>query len=130
MRATTGRLRFLTLTVLIALGCTAGASQLSSVSPTASTVPADSLLRVGQYAELDARMSEIQLAYERGALSEAELRDAQTAAHALGIRLLALNARTPGEIETAFETLLREGAGGLVVSGWPTPRREASRSSG
>ena len=49
--------------------------------------------------------------------SEAELRGAQTAARTLGVHLLALNARTPSEIETAFETLVREGAGGLVVTG-------------
>jgi putative ABC transport system substrate-binding protein len=49
--------------------------------------------------------------------AEAELRDAQTAARALGVGLLALNARTPGEIETAFETLVRQGAGGLVITG-------------
>ena len=35
----------------------------------------------------------------------------------LGVRLLALYASTPSEIETAFETLVREGAGGLVVTG-------------
>lgn len=49
--------------------------------------------------------------------SEAELRDAQGAASMLGVRLLALNARTPSEIEVGFETLVREGAGGLVVTG-------------
>jgi hypothetical protein len=48
--------------------------------------------------------------------AEAELRDAQTAARALGVGLLALNARTPGEIETAFETLVRQG---LVDSSSP-----------
>ena len=35
----------------------------------------------------------------------------------LGVRLLALYASTPSEIETAFETLVREGAGGLVGGG-------------
>jgi putative tryptophan/tyrosine transport system substrate-binding protein len=49
--------------------------------------------------------------------AETELRDAQTAARTLGVGLLALNARTPGEIETAFETLVRQGAGGLVITG-------------
>ena len=47
----------------------------------------------------------------------AETRDGQTAARMLGVRLLALYASTPSEIETAFETLVREGAGGLVVTG-------------
>jgi len=49
--------------------------------------------------------------------AEAETRDAQTAARMLGVRSLALYASTPSEIETAFETLVREGAGGLVVTG-------------
>jgi tetratricopeptide (TPR) repeat protein len=76
MRATmTGGLRFLILTALIASGCAAGAAQLSSVSPAAPAVTPDLLLRGGQYVELDARMSGIQRAYERGAISEAELRD-------------------------------------------------------
>jgi putative ABC transport system substrate-binding protein len=48
--------------------------------------------------------------------AENETRDVQTAAHTLGMGLLPLNASTPNEIQTAFETLVREGAGGLVVS--------------
>jgi tetratricopeptide (TPR) repeat protein len=72
---TTGRLRFLMLTVLMALAFAADAAQLSSVSPAAPAVPPDLLLRGGQYVELDARMSEVQRRYEQGAISEAELRD-------------------------------------------------------
>jgi len=49
--------------------------------------------------------------------AEAELREAQAAARTLGVRLLFLNASTPAEIDTAFVTLARERAGGLVVTG-------------
>jgi len=49
--------------------------------------------------------------------AESELREAEAAARTLGVRLLILNASTPSEIETAFATLAREGAGGLVVTG-------------
>jgi putative tryptophan/tyrosine transport system substrate-binding protein len=49
--------------------------------------------------------------------AETELRDVQAAARLLGVRLLILNASTPSEVDEAFATLLREGAGGLVVGG-------------
>jgi putative tryptophan/tyrosine transport system substrate-binding protein len=49
--------------------------------------------------------------------AETELRDVQAAARILGVRLVILNASMPSEIEAAFATLMREGAGGLVVSG-------------
>ena len=49
--------------------------------------------------------------------AKVELSDAQTAARTLGVGLLPLNASTPLEIEAAFETLVREGAGGLVITG-------------
>jgi putative tryptophan/tyrosine transport system substrate-binding protein len=49
--------------------------------------------------------------------TEAELRDAQSAAQTLGVRLLILNASTPSEIEMAFARIASERAGALVVSG-------------
>ena len=48
--------------------------------------------------------------------AEAEMRNAQTAASMFGVRLLALYASTPSEVETAFETLC---ARGLVGSSSP-----------
>jgi putative ABC transport system substrate-binding protein len=45
------------------------------------------------------------------------LRDLEAAARILGVRLVILNASTPTEIDAAFATLMRGGAGGLVVSG-------------
>jgi putative tryptophan/tyrosine transport system substrate-binding protein len=52
-----------------------------------------------------------------GAFSELETREMRAAARALGLRLLVLNADRPREFEPAFATLVREGGGGLVVSG-------------
>jgi putative tryptophan/tyrosine transport system substrate-binding protein len=49
--------------------------------------------------------------------AEAEKRELQVAARTLGLRLLILNASDPSEFEGAFATLVRERAGGLVVSG-------------
>jgi putative tryptophan/tyrosine transport system substrate-binding protein len=49
--------------------------------------------------------------------AEAETREMQSAARFLGLRLLILNASDRSEIETAFTTLVREGAGGLVIGG-------------
>jgi putative tryptophan/tyrosine transport system substrate-binding protein len=47
----------------------------------------------------------------------AELTAAETAARILGLKLLILKASTAGQIETAFEDLVRQRAGALVVSG-------------
>jgi len=49
--------------------------------------------------------------------AEAETTELQAAAQILGVRLLILNASDASEIEAAFATLVREGAGGLVISG-------------
>ena len=49
--------------------------------------------------------------------SAAERSLIQNAAHVLGTPILVLNASTPSEIESAFETLVRERIGALVVSG-------------
>ena len=49
--------------------------------------------------------------------AETELRDMRAAAQILGVRLVILNASLPHEIDAAFATLMREGAGGLVISG-------------
>jgi putative tryptophan/tyrosine transport system substrate-binding protein len=48
-------------------------------------------------------------------LSKLETGAAQTAAHSLGLNLLIVNARNLGELEAAFESSVREGAGGMVV---------------
>jgi putative tryptophan/tyrosine transport system substrate-binding protein len=49
--------------------------------------------------------------------AEAETREMHAAARFLGVRLLTLKASDRGEIEAAFTTLVREGAGGLVIGG-------------
>jgi putative ABC transport system substrate-binding protein len=49
--------------------------------------------------------------------AEFQTKALQVAAHALGVRLLILNASDPSEFETAFATLVSEGAGGLLVAG-------------
>jgi putative tryptophan/tyrosine transport system substrate-binding protein len=46
---------------------------------------------------------------------ELQMRNLQAAADALGVNLLNVKAHTPGEFETAFETAVREGAGGMVI---------------
>jgi putative ABC transport system substrate-binding protein len=51
------------------------------------------------------------------AATEAETRELHAAARVLGLGLLPLNASTPREIEAAFETLVQQRAGALLVSG-------------
>jgi putative tryptophan/tyrosine transport system substrate-binding protein len=50
----------------------------------------------------------------------------QDAARALGLQLVVLNVSTPGEIDTAFETIKQDRIGALVVAGdsFLTNRRE------
>jgi putative ABC transport system substrate-binding protein len=47
--------------------------------------------------------------------SASQLREAEAAARALGVRLQTLEARAPQEIDSAFEAMTRERAGALVV---------------
>jgi len=47
--------------------------------------------------------------------SAAQLREAEAAARALGVRLQILEARNPQEIDSAFAAMTRERAGGLVI---------------
>jgi putative ABC transport system substrate-binding protein len=47
----------------------------------------------------------------------AQLREAEAAARALGVRLQALEARAPQEIDSAFAAMTKERAGALVVLG-------------
>jgi putative tryptophan/tyrosine transport system substrate-binding protein len=47
---------------------------------------------------------------------EAEVRDVQEAAVRLGVRLVVLKASNESEIDTSFATLVREGAGALLVA--------------
>jgi putative ABC transport system substrate-binding protein len=49
--------------------------------------------------------------------SAPQLREAEAAARALGVRLQALEARAPQEIDSAFAAMTRERAGALVVLG-------------
>jgi len=49
-------------------------------------------------------------------LAETETRELQVAARTLGLRLVTLDASDPNEFETAFATLVRERASGLVAS--------------
>jgi putative tryptophan/tyrosine transport system substrate-binding protein len=51
--------------------------------------------------------------------SEAQARDVQAAAHAIGQRVLILSASTDEDIERAFATLLRQQAGGLLIAADP-----------
>ena len=51
----------------------------------------------------------------RGA--EAQKKEAQIAARMLGLGLLALNASRPSDIEAAFASLVRQGAGALLIGG-------------
>jgi putative tryptophan/tyrosine transport system substrate-binding protein len=50
------------------------------------------------------------------ALAEADTREARETARALGLNLLILDAASPSEIDAAFATLVREGAGALLTS--------------
>jgi putative ABC transport system substrate-binding protein len=50
-------------------------------------------------------------------LIEAQTRESQIAARALGVHLLVLNASSQSEIETAFTKLVEQRAGALLVSG-------------
>jgi putative tryptophan/tyrosine transport system substrate-binding protein len=47
--------------------------------------------------------------------AEPETRDLQAAARALGVRLVALNASNADDFDPALTTLVREGAGGLII---------------
>jgi putative ABC transport system substrate-binding protein len=49
-------------------------------------------------------------------LREAQIREVETVARTLGIRLAIANASTPGEIETASASLVGQGIGALLVS--------------
>jgi putative ABC transport system substrate-binding protein len=49
--------------------------------------------------------------------SEAQLRDVQAAAWTLGLQILALAVGSDRELETVFATLLRQGAGALLIVG-------------
>jgi putative tryptophan/tyrosine transport system substrate-binding protein len=51
--------------------------------------------------------------------AEIETRDGQTAAQALGRKLLVVKASTENEFEAAFATLVEQGAGALAVAGDP-----------
>ena len=50
------------------------------------------------------------------ALAEAQSRDLQTAARALGLQIQVLHASTDRDLDTAFASLVQHGSGGLVIS--------------
>ena len=50
-----------------------------------------------------------------GPFPEAETKDAETAARALGVQLAFLNASTPSQIETAFTTVVERRIGALTI---------------
>jgi putative ABC transport system substrate-binding protein len=52
-------------------------------------------------------------------LSETELREIETAARVLGVRLVVLSASSPSEIEAAFGAVVQQRAGALVVGSDP-----------
>jgi putative ABC transport system substrate-binding protein len=54
-----------------------------------------------------------------GPFAEAETKDAETAARALGVQLAFLNASTPSQIETAFTTLVERRIGALTIGAGP-----------
>ena len=49
--------------------------------------------------------------------AEAEVAEAETAAHALGCELLVVKATNTSDIDMAFATLMQRGAGGAVIAG-------------
>jgi putative tryptophan/tyrosine transport system substrate-binding protein len=51
------------------------------------------------------------------AFAEADAKEAQQAARALGVNLLILNANNPSEIDAAFAALVQQQAGALLISG-------------
>jgi putative ABC transport system substrate-binding protein len=51
--------------------------------------------------------------------ASAEVRNLEDAAHTLGIKISALNARTESDIDTAFTTIVQQKADALIVGGDP-----------
>jgi putative ABC transport system substrate-binding protein len=58
------------------------------------------------------------------ASSQAEVRNAQSAARALGLRLLLFNVATDSEVAAAFATLVERQAGAVLVGGSVIPRSD------
>jgi putative tryptophan/tyrosine transport system substrate-binding protein len=66
------------------------------------------------------RASRVAVLFDRAsAAKERSLRDMETAATALGVRLREIGVREASEFDAAFATIARDGADGLVV--WPSP---------
>jgi putative tryptophan/tyrosine transport system substrate-binding protein len=71
--------------------------------------------------ELLPRLSQVALLVNRkSTLADPQIKDAETAAAAMGVRLHVLNAGTPEEIDTAFETMAQAKVDGLVLTTDPT----------
>ena len=63
-------------------------------------------------------------------VAEIESREAQLAAHSLGVDLQILNARTERDFDAVFANLIRLGAGGLVIAPDPLFTTSASKRLG
>jgi putative ABC transport system substrate-binding protein len=83
--------------------------------------------------EMVPRMSRIAvLRHPDNPASAAQLREAETAAVAMGARLQALEARNPSDIDAAFAAMIRERAGALLILGdaiFTSQRRQIAQLS-
>ncbi len=71
--------------------------------------------------EMLPRIAEVALLVNRkSTLAEPQIKDAETAAQALGLRLRVVNASTAGEIDAAFETIAQAKVDALMVGTDPT----------
>ncbi len=100
----------------------------ANITGLASLVPELTAKRVELLKEVAPRVSRVAVVWDSAGLG-ANLKEAQTAAQALGVRLLPLQVRHPGEIERAFAAVTRGRADALILTtvwdpyGHPTGRR-------
>jgi putative tryptophan/tyrosine transport system substrate-binding protein len=62
-----------------------------------------------------------------GVIAESQLKDLQTAAQTLGLRLHILHAVADGDFEMVFSNLIQSRAGGLVIAGDPLLNRNSEQ---
>jgi len=65
------------------------------------------------------RASRVAVLFDQASLVRGSLRDMETAATALGVKLYEIGVQEASEFEGAFATMARDGAGGLIV--WTSP---------